>query len=243
MANVSLIDYTGRGSADPLYAARLLAFTKNTRLNMNPDGLEDFIFHRKDGFILEEINYMSKTIQSSLEFCDLTFLIENVSRACAQQITRTRNASYQMASQRVVDMSNASYHVPESIKNLPAYIEKVEAAVHAYALSVENGETLEDARGLLPMNIHCNLMAKYNLRSLVELLRSRDSLRVQSEYRHIAMEMKKATLKAWPWAKIFFAPKEKLAREILEEIATNLKVRGDDALATGIAKAMDIINK
>ena len=35
--NVTLIDYTGKGSSDPMYAAKLLCFVKDTRLEMTPD--------------------------------------------------------------------------------------------------------------------------------------------------------------------------------------------------------------
>jgi hypothetical protein len=36
--------------------------------------------------------------------------------------------------------------------------------------------TLEDARDLLPIGVHCNLVAKYNLRTIAELVQKRKSI-------------------------------------------------------------------
>jgi len=237
MANVTLVDYTGKGSTDNLYAAKLLAYTKNTRLQMTPDGLDNFMNKSKEE-INKEIEYMSTTIASSLEFVDCTFLIQDVSRACAQQITRTRNASYQMQSQRVTDMSSVGVYMPESVKNKNAYASAVKGMLEAYKTAA-NEESLEDARGLLPMNVCCNLMAKYNLRSLVDLLKARDSMRVQGEYRDIAIQMKEQILKVWPWTDVFFRPKEEKAIGLIESVAS--KLSGEDKIL--LAKAADLIKK
>src|SRR5215475_8095381 len=113
--HVDLIHFTGKGTSDETWhAARLLAFTKGSRLNMTPDGLDKFMAMP----LLElqkELAYMSSTIASSWEFVDLIFAINDVSRACAQQITRTRQASYAMQSQRVTNMSEVTCHVPDSV--------------------------------------------------------------------------------------------------------------------------------
>lgn len=255
MAKVTIINYTGIGWMDGWgddypreYAARLLAFTKNTRLNMSPEGFQAFL-DKPWSEIKTEIDYMATTIPSALEFVDVTFMLENVSRACAQQITRTRNASYQMASQRVVDMSKATYHIPETVKDVPNYAHKMRKGLEDYEYAIKHGESMEDARGLLPMNIHCNLVAKYNLRSLVDLLRARDSLRVQGEYRDIAAQMKAAVLDIWPWSEVFFRPKNEQAIKLIEEVANQLRDSAllidpkDKELVTRLAKAADILKK
>jgi flavin-dependent thymidylate synthase len=238
MATVTLLDYTGKGSSDALYAAKLLAYTKNTRLKMTPEGFDAFM-NKSEEEIRKEIDYMSTTIASSLEFADVTFLIQDVSRACAQQITRTRNASYQMQSQRVTDMSEVGVVMPETVKNKNVYAASVRGVLEAYKTSVGIGESLEDARGLLPMNTCCNLMAKYNLRSVVDLLRARDSMRVQGEYRDIAVQMKAEILKVWPWSEPFFRPKEEKAIGLIESVAARLS--GEDKIL--LAKAADLIKK
>lgn len=238
MATVTLLDYTGKGSTDPLYAAKLLAYTKNTRLKMTPEGLEAFM-KKSESEILDEISYMSTTIASALEFADVTFLIQDVSRACAQQITRTRNASYQMQSQRVTDMSEVGVVMPDSVKDKNAYVSSVNGALKEYRDAVQRGESLEDARGLLPINTCCNLMAKYNLRSVVDLLRARDSMRVQGEYRDIAVQMKSAIMAVWPWAEPFFRPQQEKAIGLIEAVASRLS--SEDKIL--LAKAADLIKK
>jgi flavin-dependent thymidylate synthase len=256
---VKIITYTGHGYSphgddcaecedkQSEFAARLLAFSKNTRLQMTPDGFDQWL-EKPWEIILQEINYMATTIPSAWEMVDVTFAINFVSRACAQQITRTRNASYQMQSQRVTDMSEVTFHVPD---NVPldeqfAYARAMAAHVEDYHLAVNRGISLEDARGLLPMNVHCNLIAKYNLRALVELLRARDSLRVQGEYQEVARRMKAQVLKIWPWAAAFFVPKDEQAIKLIEEVASGLREHGTAearVVATKLAKAADLLKK
>jgi len=237
---ITIIDHTGKGNNDPLYAAKLLAYTKNTRLQMTPAGMEEF-FKKSENEILKELEYMSNTIPSSWEFVDVTFSIERVSRACAQQITRTRTASYAMQSQRVTDMSTASYHIPESVRYKANYKFMIERAISDYNRTIFNGESLEDARGLLPMNIHCNLIAKYNLRSLVDLLRARKSpYRVQGEYQSVAQQMQTEVEKIWPWTKAFFVPKDDKAISLIEDVAGKIE---NKELKMQLAKAADLLKK
>lgn len=236
---VTLIDYTGAESNDPLYAAQLLVFTKNTRLQMTPDAFSTFKDWSSDK-LLEELAYMSATVASSWEFCDLTFAINGISRACAQQMTRTRTASYAMQSQRVTDMSQVTFHIPESVKNKDDYRANMQIALTSYKDAIEMGESLEDARGLLPINAHCNLIAKYNLRSWVDLVRARASLRVQGEYQDVVKGMKEAVLQVWPWAQAFIEPKHQKAISIIEEIAQTLPSR-EQKIA--LAKAADLLKK
>src|SRR5690606_4695576 len=86
MAKVSLIDITAN-------AVDKLIFSKQTRLRMEPGLLADIGTWPQDK-VAEELRGMARTIRSSWEFVSLTFLVENTTRAIAQQITRTRTASY-----------------------------------------------------------------------------------------------------------------------------------------------------
>ena len=237
---VSILWYTGKDTSDPMYyAARLLAFTKNTRLQMTPDGFDRFVNMPMDE-LTKELEYMSNTIPSSWEMVDVIYSINNVTRACAQQITRTRNASFAMQSQRVTDMSQVTYHIPDSVKHKDLYEGRLEMALTGYKFAVEDGENLEDARGLLPLNVHCNLIAKYNLRSLVDLLRARDSMRVQGEYQMIAREMRSLIIEAWPWVAPFFVPKDEKAIKLIEEVAAQVS---DKEMRMQLAKAADLLKK
>lgn len=243
---VSLLYYTGKETPDQMwYAARLLAFTKATRLKMTPEGFGDFMIDMTIGKLKDELAYMAGTIASSWEMVDVMFSISNVSRACAQQMTRTRQASFAMQSQRVTDMSEVTYHVPDGISNnqYPVVKETYEKAMAAskiaYKYLMDSGASLEDARGVLPMNVHCNLVAKYNLRAWVDLVRARDSLRVQGEYVSVIRAMKEEVLKAWPWVEVFLEPKMGRAIRELETMASGMPTEAK----TKLAKIADLLKK
>lgn len=239
MSKVGLIYFTGKGTADETYyAARLLAFTKNTRLQMTPDGFEKFLTLPVEE-LQAEMDYMSATIASSWEMIDIIFSVNGISRACAQQMTRTRTASYAMQSQRVTDMSSVEFHVPDSVKHKANYQASCEMSLAAYKDAVAAGESLEDARGLLPINAQCNLIAKYNLRAWVDVVRARQSLRVQGEYQEVVRQMRYAVIAAWPWAETFIEPKQSKAISIIEEIAASLPHEQKIKLA----KAADLLKK
>jgi len=247
MPKVKLIHFTGKGTSDETwYAARLLAFTKNTRLEMNPKGFEEFM-SKSESEIEKEIAYMSTTIPSSWEFADLVFMMTDVSRATAQQVTRSRNASFAMQSQRVTDMSSVTFTNPfnEDAPNcLSSHFEDVMyGQIAYYGNMIDLGATLEDARDVLPMGVHCNLIGKYNLRALSDLVRARKSLRVQGPYLSIIDQMEKCVTDVWPWSKPFFRPKNEVAVNLIEQVAKDLSEGG--AMYKGhsgkLAKAADLI--
>jgi flavin-dependent thymidylate synthase len=237
VAEVKLIDYTGFGSV--WRAADILIFTKNTRLNLNAEDVKDLSFEEK----LKELNYMTTTIPSSWEFVDLTFVIEGVTRACAQQITRTRTGSYAMQSQRVTDVSEAEVVNPFIEDELlqREFELSAEMTMNNYKDLLESGASPQDARGILPMNITCNLVAKYNLRSFTDLVKARRSKRTQGEYADIIERMYNCVIDVWPWAKPFFISSNQKALEILEEILEEVGLDIGSGTGWKIAKAMDLI--
>ena len=247
MAEVQLIDYTGKGRPDEKWhAANMLMFTKSTRLDLSPDLLER-IQKMSEFEKQEELDYMSKTIPSSWEFVDVTFLVSGVSRAAAQQMTRTRNASFAMQSQRVTNVKDFGVVNPFERDGDAGFFFTFEAATQdayeVYSNLVSRGCPLQDARGVLPMAAKSNLVAKYNLRSFVELMRTRSSLRVQGEYSDIADEMKSAVLRAWPWAATFFESPHQKAIDILEAVADEEGIEPGRGIGWDIAKAIDLLRK
>jgi flavin-dependent thymidylate synthase len=194
-----------------------------------------------------ELSYMAGTIPSSWEFVDLTFLLSGVTRACAQQITRTRTGSYAMQSQRVTDVSSAA--VTNTIDEVASPLEAdvfggmAAEAMDNYTRLLNMGVPNQDARGILPMNVQCNLVAKYNLRSFVELVNARKSLRAQGEYADLADQMERAVTKVWPWARPFFESKHDKAIQMLESVARSLEVTAGKGHAWNIAKAIDLLRK
>jgi thymidylate synthase (FAD) len=240
---VTLLSYTGHGHPDPMYAAKLLAFTKNTRLNMTPDSFDSFM--GKDAIaILDELKAMAVTIRSSWEFLDVIFLITGASRSTLQQLTRTRTASYAMQSQRVTDLRDVTWTpIGRDRKEMMTHDRFIEGVVRHYKESVDGGLPLEDARDMLPIGVHSNIVAKYNLRNWVDLVHKRSSLRVQGPYRDIVRQMVKEVTEVWPWVNLFLTDPRDDAFRLLEEAAQEVAPKG--AMSTGpankIAKAIDLL--
>jgi thymidylate synthase ThyX len=216
---VQLIDYTGAGAKDPArYAAERLVFTKKTRLTMDRKTLEAV-----EGLpwseIEDELRYMAKTIPSSWEFVTYTFLINDVTRGFTHQFVRTRTGSYAQQTMRVLRMCGW-------------YDEAMGAIDSVYSQLIKSGAAIEDARGVLPTNIHTNIVAKFDLRVMADMLRKRASSRTQGEYRDVLEGMKAEIMRVHPWASLFLSrsadasaqelEKEVLALEIPQEKKTEI---------------------
>ena len=238
-------------------AMAILIFTKSTRLKMTSDGFAA-IYARVEAdpeWAKAELSYMSRTIRSSWEFIDYTFLISNVSRGCAQQMTRTRQASFAMQSQRVTNMSDSSFHMPSTLPldQLDNYTSAIASSVEAYGSLVDTNyeqeddyveaASLEDARNVLPIGIHCNLVLKMNLRTLAELIVARSSGRVQEEYRTVVVLMREAIFAIHPWAREFIRPSNEMAIDMLKDLQAydSLKSKGTDRI--NIMKIIDLLSK
>lgn len=225
-------------------ALTLLVFTKNTRLNLSP-GLMDDIRGWPESKKTDELEKMAATIKSSWEFLDVVFLIEDVTRACAQQITRTRNATYAMQSQRVTNVSEMEVVNPFNASDFrhQIFAQSARLSKEHYNALVAANSPLEDARGLLPLNTTCNLVAKYNLRALTDLVKSRKSLRAQGEYNSVALAMEVETLRTWPWSAPFFRSEHETAVTIIERIAKELGITTGTGPGWELAKCADLLRK
>jgi len=186
-------------------AIELLLFTKGTRLKMSPDTFAD-ICAWTEKKKLSELEYMSNTIPSSWEFIDYTFMIEEVSIACARQIMRSRHASYAQQSLRVTDVSAGwGYTKGPTITGdvEEHYDEMMRECADDYKFLIKMGCSIEDARGILPLNMHTNFVMKIDMRNFVDLVHKRTSLRVQGEYREVLKAMQKAVIEVHPWMSLF----------------------------------------
>jgi flavin-dependent thymidylate synthase len=205
---VSLIDCTGMRTTDPSgYAASILIFTKSTRLEMKPELLmeiQQWPWPKKE----EELRYMANTIPSSWEFCHYTFMIQDVTRAFTHQLVRTRTASFAQQTMRVLNVEGWKYGTGPTIEgdhsNSSVYKSAMMDVAKVYNDLIEHGAAIEDARGILPTNIHTNIVMGANLRVLAEMIRKRSSPRVQGEYRDFISLLKSKVIEVHPWAEIFF---------------------------------------
>jgi flavin-dependent thymidylate synthase len=132
-------------------------------------------------------------LKAPLEFVDLHFMIEGVTRAFTHQMVRQRTAVYAQESLRFAVKENLRDEVakPPSIPFDPennsleegiwdGAIEAVESAYHAL---IDMGVPAEDARGLLPHAVTTRLNYKTNLRNLVDHAGNRLCTQAQFEWR------------------------------------------------------------
>ncbi len=152
--------------------------------------------------------------QTPLEFVSLVWIFKNVSRAFQQQLTRHRiGFSYSIQSLRVVNVGSFAaegrYTLPSTVKNKNYF--------HVMMLDIQNSylrltegdrfaplskfllpESVEDARGILPLNIHSPIMMCCTYRSLVGMLRQRLCVSAQEEWSLVANSMRKEIEKIHP---------------------------------------------
>lgn len=235
---VTLIDYTK-------HAEDILPFTKATRLNLSPDLMEKLALRSQEEKLVD-LEYMADTIPSSWEFASYTFLIEGVSRAFTHQFVRNRTGSYAQQSMRVTNMGEFEYVYPEFYDENPMARHRVQATLdqikRCYQDLLDMGVPVEDARGILPTNIATNLVAKFNLRSLVDMVKSRSGGRTQGEYQKIINAMADAVLEVQPWAEVFFYKHGRDYFKDIEEFAK--KEWPDDLIKKGeLLKIVDKMRK
>lgn len=134
--------------------------------------------------------------KTALEYVDFVFIIKNCSRAFQQQLTRTRLASYSIQSMRIVTKkgfaTNGHYTMPPSL-NKQQQVEFHDTMLDIqdrYEHMIESGVSAEDARGILPLNIHSDITMKINLASLYNMLSQRFCVNTQWEYRQVATQIK-----------------------------------------------------
>lgn len=228
---VTLIDFTGSGFPNPARrAAEILAFTKATRLTMNPQLMAE-IAAWPDEKMNEELAYMANTIPSSWEFVDYTFLVSNVTRAYTHQQVRTRTASFAQQTMRVLDVSDGPgwhYAVGPSIESdmirRTTYDNAMEVISDTYKSLIADGAEIEDARGVLPTNILTNIVVKMNMRTFVEMVRKRSSPRTQGEYRAVLDGMAKEVAHIHPWISLFVDRTFDRAAKDLDKAIAKLKI-------------------
>jgi flavin-dependent thymidylate synthase len=205
---VKLINYTQN-------ALETLLYTKNTRLQAEAS-IEDVVAWDEEKK-LKELDYMLKTIQSSWEFVDYTFEITGASRAFTHQLVRTRDGSYAQQSQRTVDMSDSfDFVMPDNMDNYniemqgsfldrgEEFLQNVVDGIKSnYRMMVDSGVPPQDARSILPTNTATNIIAKFDLRTLSHMAKTRLCTRTQGEYQKIFKAMKAEVVKVHPWAEKF----------------------------------------
>ena len=168
---------------------------------------------------------------STVEHTTFTFAVEGVSRALLAQLTRHRQLSFSVQSQRYNKFSSDSrsggfdYVVPETVnKNRKSeykklndnyiwvnrdvkeiYDEHMAAVQRVYDALIESGVPQEDARSVLPNAATCNLVTSGNLRAWLEFYKKRKKGEgAQHEITVFAELIKNAIIEVEPWTAEYF---------------------------------------
>ena len=148
---------------------------------------------------------------STIEHIQLTFAINNISRAATHQLVRHRHMSFSQKSQRYVKEADFDYIIPTAIKKDPNLLEKFEAHMEAtsklYAELVDAGIKKEDARSILPNATASSIVTSLNLRELIHLANLRLCTRAQLEIRMAVAKMCALVIKQEPWLTEHLVPK------------------------------------
>ena len=130
---------------------------------------------------------------SILEHVSFTFEIDGISRACLAQLTRHRIASFSVQSMRYVlqEYAHDLVTIPNHISDITFYKKTIQNSFNAYHTLIERGVNKEDARMVLPLATHTNLIMTINARSLLNFFELRCSESAQWEIRKLANKMKR----------------------------------------------------
>lgn len=210
---ITLVNFTPKPLHSVAWACSLYKGLALEHLDYVPVALRRWFANKdEDVFALNDDEVMIKFLapflkdptSTAMEFIQMTFLIENVSRAFQQQLTRHRMASYIIHSLRVFQVGKFAeegrYTRPSTVKNVQAYHEEMLNIQNAYNQAIEKGENVEDARGLLPLNLHSTISMRVDFSALRHILRGRLCVTAQEEARKIGYLFKKAVaMKMGKW--------------------------------------------
>lgn len=148
---------------------------------------------------------------STIEHIQVTFAVNNISRAATHQLVRHRHASYSQKSQRYVQQGDFDYVVPPAIEGNPALYKKFTALMNQtselYKEMVVSGVKKEDARSILPNATASSIVISLNLRELIHIANLRLCTRAQLEIRLLVKKMCMLVEEKEPWLEEHLVPK------------------------------------
>ncbi len=149
---------------------------------------------------------------STIEHIQISFAINNISRACSHQFVRHRLMSFSQKSQRYVkEKGQFDYLTPDTIENNLELKQKFDDFMSKtsqfYIELTQAGIPAEDARAVLPNAAATSMVASLNLRELIHLANLRLCTRAQKEIRILVRRMCDEVIKEEPWLKDYLVPK------------------------------------
>lgn len=164
----------------------------------------------------KKLNLIKRVISSghysTIEHIQLSFAINNVSRALTHQLVRHRHMSFSQKSQRYVkEKGEFDYITPLTIRHNQKLNEKFESLMtqiaNTYQEFIEAGIKSEDARAILPNAAASSMVASLNLRELIHIANLRLCTRAQLEIRILVQKMCDLVIEKEPWLSEHLVPK------------------------------------
>jgi flavin-dependent thymidylate synthase len=190
---VNMLSHTNKPLETMAYAWKVMH-------NDVPDSLGLFIKeHSKEEIEKIFVEMTNNSIGTPVEYVNTVWVFKNVSRAFQQQLTRYRvGTSFSIQSLRCQDVGNfadnGAYHIPENILKNPLHTELFENQMleiqSTYNTMIAHGVAVEDARGILPLNVHSTITVAMNLRALAGIVSQRTCIHTQGEWKPIIKQMK-----------------------------------------------------
>jgi flavin-dependent thymidylate synthase len=155
---------------------------------------------KKEFLLLQSVNPHATV----LEYVSTIWKFDGVSRSFQQQLTRHRQASYSIASLRIVPMETFydedEYTVPDAVEAVCHSTDSCGAKTiyHTAMANAQNsynelrkiaGIKTEDARGVLPLNVQSPITMCINLRSFIHMAEVRLCHLAQGEHREVVRQM------------------------------------------------------
>ncbi len=188
---VTLINWTPR----PLETVAWTCWIYNNKPLESLDALKSVGLDTSEKLQQFMAKFIQEPTQPFMEYVQMVFLLENVSRAFQQQITRHRLASFAIQSLRVTDMGRFAdegrYTRPATVKNPADFDAAMRLAQSSYRVMIDGGENPEDARGALPLNVHSPITMRVDFNALRHVLQGRLCLTAQEEARRVGYLFKK----------------------------------------------------
>lgn len=148
-------------------------------------------YAKRDAKFSRVRNCFERGHMSVFEHASVTFMAEDVSRACSHQLVRHRMASFVQESQRYVKLDvSGDWHVtPPRMERVEEYEDHMRDCARRYMDALEAGVKPEDARYLLPEAAKTSVCATMNWREIYHFLDLRADSRAQWEVRALAGEL------------------------------------------------------
>jgi thymidylate synthase ThyX len=141
---------------------------------------------------------------------------------------------------RVLNVDGWTYGTGPTVENdehlKSIYDDEMDRIGETYNRLIEDGAAIEDARGVLPTNIHTNIVMGCSLRTLVELIAKRSSPRTQGEYRDVLDGLKSEAMRVHPWTSLFF---ERTAVRAAKDLDSEIMEIEDKDKRTRMIKLVD----